>query len=233
MRAAAVVLGVRLTGTAPNGVSAGPDPARGQQVFGRACVACHSLEPDKNMTGPSLADLWGRKAGGLSSFKRYSSAIKSAEVVWGDQTLDRWLTDPKRFIPGNHMLFPGVQDDLARADLMAFLKEAVRPGAPTAQGTPGMEGMMGMGAAMPDLKSVAVSSKVKEINFCGDTYSVTTADGQTVQFWERNLRFKTDTSRDGPPKGSPAIVGAGMVGDRASVIFAAPEEFGQFIKRQC
>ena len=92
---------------------------------------------------------------------------------------------------------------------------------------------MGMGAAVPDLKSVAASSKVKEINFCGDTYSVTTADGQTVQFWERNLRFKTDTSRDGPPKGSPAIVGAGMVGDRASVIFAAPEEFGQFIKRQC
>ena len=90
-----------------------------------------------------------------------------------------------------------------------------------------------MGAAVPNLKSVAAGSKVSEIKYCGDTYSVTTADGQTVQFWERNLRFKTDTSPDGPPKGSPAIVGAGMVGDRASVIFAAPEEFGQFIKRQC
>lgn len=233
MRAAAVVFGLLMIGTASNGVSAGPDPARGQQVFGRSCVACHSLEPDKNMTGPSLADLWGRKAGGLASFKRYSSAIKSADVVWGDQTLDQWLAEPKRFIPGNHMLFPGVQDDPARADIVAFLKQATQPGAQTAQGVPGMQGMMGMGAAVPDLKSVAASSKVKEINLCGDTYSVTTADGQTVQFWERNLRFKTDTSADGPPKGSPAIVGAGMAGDRASVIFAAPEEFGQFIKRQC
>ncbi len=230
MRAAAVVLGLLLIGTASNGVLAGPDPARGQQVFGRSCVACHSLEPDKNMTGPSLADLWGRKAGSLPSFKRYSSAIKSAEVVWGDQTLDQWLTDPKRFIPGNHMLFPGVEDDQTRADIVAFLKQATQPGAPTAQDTPGMEGMS---AAAPNLKSVAASSKVSEIKYCGDTYSVTTADGQTVQFWERNLRFKTDMSADGPPKGSPAIVGTGMAGDRASVIFAAPEEFGQFIKRQC
>jgi len=233
MRAAALALGLLMIGTASNGVLAEPDPARGQQVFGRSCVACHSLEPDKNMTGPSLAGLWGRKAGGLASFNRYSPAIKSAEVVWDDQTLDRWLTDPKRFIPGNLMLFPGVQDEQARADLMTFLKQAAQPGAQSAQGTPGMEGMMGMGAAVPDLKSVAASSKVSEIKYCGDTYSVTTADGQTVQFWERNLRFKTDTSPDGPPKGSPAIVGAGMAGDRASVIFAAPEEFGQFIKRRC
>ena len=230
MRAAAVALGLLLIGTASNGGLAGPNPARGQQVFGRSCVACHSLEPDKNMTGPSLAGLWGRKAGGLASFKRYSPAIKSAEVVWDDQTLDRWLTDPKRFIPGNLMLFPGVQEEQARSDIVAFLKQATQPGAPTAQGMPGTEGM---GAAVPDLKSVAASSKVSEIKYCGDTYSVTTADGQTVQFWERNLRFKTDTSADGPPKGSPAIVGTGMAGDRASVIFAAPEEFGQFIKRQC
>jgi len=59
------------------------------------------------------------------------------------------------------------------------------------------------------------------------------ADGATVQFWERNLRFKTDSSQEGPGEGSPAMVGAGMVGDRASVIFASPDEFGQFITREC
>jgi hypothetical protein len=48
------------------------NPARGQHIFG-ACAACHSLRPDQNMTGPSLADLWGRKAGSLPSFNRYSA----------------------------------------------------------------------------------------------------------------------------------------------------------------
>jgi cytochrome c len=81
-----------------------------------------------------------------------------------------------------------------------------------------MQGMMGMGGGVQSLKSVPASAQVKKIKYCGDTYNVTTADGQTVQFWERNLRFKTDSSEDGPPKGSPAIVGAGMVGDRSSVI---------------
>jgi cytochrome c len=150
-------------------------------------------------------------------------------VVWSEQTLDAWITDPKAFIPGNRMTFAGVLDDQARGDLIAFLKDATQPG----QSAPQMQGMMGMGGEVPNLKQVPAGAQVKEIKYCGDTYTVTTADGQTVQFWERNLRFKTDSGEDGPPTGSPAIVGAGMAGDRSSVIFAAPEEFGQFIKRQC
>jgi cytochrome c2 len=51
-----------------------PEVNRGQRVFG-ACAACHSLEPDRSMTGPSLAGLWGRKGGSLPSFSRYSSAL--------------------------------------------------------------------------------------------------------------------------------------------------------------
>src|SRR5882724_4501815 len=78
------------------------DPARGKRVFG-TCAACHSLEPDRNMTGPSLAELWNRKAGSLSSFTRYSPALKSAGVVWDDKTLDEWIRDPQHFIPGNQM----------------------------------------------------------------------------------------------------------------------------------
>jgi cytochrome c len=206
------------------------DSARGREFFTAACVSCHSLSPEKNMTGPSLNALWGRKAGGLLSFKRYSPALKSADVKWNDQTLDQWLTDPKAFIPGNVMVFPGINKSDQRADLIAFLKEASQTGGQAAQT---MQGMMGMGAGIPNLKSVSPETQVKEIRYCGDTYTVTTADGKSTMFWERNLRFKTDMSEEGPSKGSPAIVGAGMVGDRASIIFAAPEEFGQFIKRQC
>ena len=132
------------------------------------------------------------------------------------------------------MTFPGVKDGRQRADLLAFLKDATRPGrAPSAaaQGG-GMMGMMG-GGQVPNLKKLDAEDRVQSINHCGDTYNVTTADGKVRDFWERNLRFKTDVSSDGPQKGVPALVGAGMMGDRADVIFASPEEISGFISHQC
>jgi cytochrome c len=75
--------------------------------------------------------------------------------------------------------------------------------------------------------------RVQAIRYCHDTYKVTTADGKKHDFWERNLRFKTDSSEDGPEKSAPAIVDSGMLGDRASVIFATPEEISGFITHQC
>jgi cytochrome c len=96
----------------------------------------------------------------------------------------------------------------------------------------GMTGMMG-GGAVPNLKKLGPDERVQMITNCRDTYRVTTADGKTRAFWERNLRFKTDVSEDGPQKGAPAIVGAGMMGDRADVIFAVPEEISTFIAQQC
>src|SRR5438477_11085917 len=103
--------------------------ARGEQDF-RACAACHSLEPDRNMTGPSLAGLWGRKAGSLPTFERYSDALKSSGIIWDDRLLNGWLTDPKAMVPDNEMPFAGIKDAAVRADLLAFLKEASKPGAP-------------------------------------------------------------------------------------------------------
>jgi len=95
-----------------------------------------------------------------------------------------------------------------------------------------MGGMMG-GGRDPDLKNLEPSRQVKSITHCHDTYRVTTADGKTRPFWERNLRFMTDTSGDGPRKDSPAIMPAGMLGDRASVIFASPDEISRTIEARC
>ena len=222
--------------------AASGDIARGQQDF-RACAQCHSLESNRNMTGPSLAGLWGRKAGSLPSFERYSDALKSSGIIWDERSLDAWLTDPQKMVPDNDMPFEGIKDAAVRADLLAFLKDANKPGArqQTAQkgGMKGMRGMMGgMGGMMgggrdPNLKSLEPGQQVKAITYCHDTYRVTTADGKTHAFWERNLRFKTDSSQDGPEKGTPAITPAGMMGDRASVIFAAPEEFTKMIEARC
>jgi len=206
------------------------DAGRGQRVFG-ACAPCHSLEPDKNMTGPSLAGLWSRQAGTLKSFDRYSDALKSSGIIWEDAALNAWITDPQKFISESDMAFRGIKDARQRADLLAFLKEATRPGVPTAQFAQ-RGGMMGGGNA-PNLKKLDPEDRVQAIRYCRDTYRVTTADGKTHNFWERNLRFKTDSSGDGPEKNAPAIVGSGMMGDRASVIFAMPEEISGFIAHQC
>src|SRR5262245_39651018 len=99
------------------------DVALGARAF-RACAACHSVEANRNMTGPSLADIWQRKAGSLSSFSRYSEAMKSSDVIWDEKTLDKYLENPAQFMPGNHMTFPGVPDEKTRKSIVAFLKQA-------------------------------------------------------------------------------------------------------------
>jgi cytochrome c len=66
------------------------DAARGQRNF-RMCAPCHSLEPDRSMTGPSFAGLRDRKAGSLPSFERYSDALKSSGIIWDERSLDAWL----------------------------------------------------------------------------------------------------------------------------------------------
>jgi len=187
------------------------------------------------MTGPSLAEIWNRKSGSLPSFPRYSPALKSAGIIWTDDTLDEWIKDPQHFIPENTMTFPGMKDARQRADLLAFLKDATRPGhAPkTAQGGSQMGGMMMGAGGVPNLKKLDPQDRVQSINHCDDTYKVATADGKVRDFWERNLRFKTDVSDEGPQKGAPALVGAGMMGDRADVIFASPEEISGLIAHQC
>jgi cytochrome c len=205
------------------------DARNGVRAF-RACMACHSLEANRNMTGPSLAGVWDRKAGTAPGFTRYSEVMKHSNVIWGEKSLDGYLKDPAKFMPGNHMTFPGISDDQTRADIVAFLEEeSTGKKVESSQQTQTMP----MRRGVTKLKTVGPSSRVKAITYCGETFKVATADGNTRDFWERNLRFKTDSSNDGPDKDSPAILASGMMGDRASIIFASPEEISAWIKHQC
>lgn len=96
------------------------DPGRGAQIYPR-CLACHSLE--HNRSGPRHCGLFGRPAATLPDFT-YSQALKSSGLVWDEATLDRFLQNPLKAVPGTKMAYAGVKDGQERADLIAYLKLA-------------------------------------------------------------------------------------------------------------
>jgi len=100
------------------------DADRGKAVFEK-CAACHSLEPGKDDDGPSLASIFGRKAGSLEDF-RYSRAMRQSNFTWDEGSLSAFIIDPQGFLPGNRMPFDGITDPIERGDLIAYLKVATK-----------------------------------------------------------------------------------------------------------
>ncbi len=109
-------------------VGAGADAAdieAGKRLYNPG-KACHELEAGKNQLGPSLAGIFGRKAGAIEEFKQYSEALKTSGVVWDDEAIDKYLADPRGFIKGNRMAFPGLKRPEDRANVIAYIKEATK-----------------------------------------------------------------------------------------------------------
>lgn len=97
------------------------DLANGKRQFAK-CRSCHTLdEGGADMTGPNLHGVFGRTAGTKPGY-RYSDALKTAGFAWDADKLDRWLADPRGFLPGNKMSFAGVKAEKDRVDLIAYLK---------------------------------------------------------------------------------------------------------------
>jgi cytochrome c len=101
------------------------DPARGERIYAR-CIACHAIE--SNRTGPQHCGLFERRAGTAPGFSGYSKAMREARIVWNERTLDVFLQDPMKALPGTAMGYAGVKDAQERADLIAWLRQATVPG---------------------------------------------------------------------------------------------------------
>jgi cytochrome c len=214
--------------------SAAGDPTRGAAAF-RVCATCHSVEPGTNLTGPSLAHVWGTRAASAQGFHRYSEALQRSGIVWNEQSLERWLADPQALVRGTAMTFPGMRDARERADVVAYLRAVSEGHAPSPQRGGMMGGMAGMmgGSEPADLRHARAEDVVVTIDHCGDTYPIKTSDGKVRKFWEYNVRLKTDSSSIGPVSGRPVMTRSGMQGDRISIVFVSPKEIGESIRESC
>lgn len=97
---------------------------RGGRIFGM-CAGCHAWKTAERRLGPSLAGVFGRRAGTVPGY-RYSRALRDSGVLWNATTLDAWLADPKKFLPGTRMPFSGIRSARDRSDLIVFLERRAR-----------------------------------------------------------------------------------------------------------
>jgi cytochrome c len=120
--------GVSLTLATQDGARA-QDAAAGEKVFA-PCKACHQIgENAKNLIGPALNGIIGRKAGTYPGYS-YSDANKNSGLTWDEETFSTYIKDPRAKIPGTKMIFPGIKNEQEADNLWAYLKQFGPDGKP-------------------------------------------------------------------------------------------------------
>ncbi|MGE3293458.1 MAG: cytochrome c family protein [Geminicoccaceae bacterium] len=107
------------------GAASAQDAAAGEKVFSK-CKACHVIDAATNRVGPSLHGIIGRQAGTVEGYKYSEAMIQHGKdgLVWSNENLDKYLADPKGFVPKNKMAFPGLKNAEDRANVIAYIDEA-------------------------------------------------------------------------------------------------------------
>jgi nitrite reductase (NO-forming) len=162
--------------SAPKAAAVSGDVAAGKLVF-RKCLACHSLEPGKNGLGPSLSGIVGKKASSVANFS-YSPAMKGSNLTWDVATLNKYLSDPQKLVPGNKMPFPGLQTENERNAVIAYLAAGPTPAA----AAPVLSAARAPSAATPPTAAAAPTGQPGSSYVPGLRYTLRTgiAEGRMV-----------------------------------------------------
>jgi cytochrome c len=120
MRFPRVILTLNILAATAAGSAVAGDVEAGKTAF-KKCALCHTTEAGKNKIGPSLFGVVARKSATLDGFN-YSEAMKKFDHVWDEETLDKYLADPREVVPGTKMIFPGIKDKTERDDVIAYLE---------------------------------------------------------------------------------------------------------------
>jgi len=99
---------------------AGPAPVRPPAAF-MQCRSCHSSVPGQHGVGPSLAGVFGTRAGDIAGYT-FSDALKKSALTWDEATLDKWIEAPSRLVPGTKMIYPGQPDPAKRREIVEYIK---------------------------------------------------------------------------------------------------------------
>ena len=97
------------------------DAESGKKQFNK-CAACHSVEPDVQMMGPTLYGLMGREVGSVEGFP-FSEAMESADFIWTEETLSAFIESPLQYLPGTVMPFGGIRKADQRQALNCYIKQ--------------------------------------------------------------------------------------------------------------
>ena len=120
MAISTIVLAAAGMTLAAGAAKAAGDAAAGKVAF-KKCEVCHSAAAGQNKVGPSLFGVAGRASASVPGFA-YSDAMKAFKHTWDEATLDSYLADPRKVVPGTKMIFPGIKDAKERADVIAYLE---------------------------------------------------------------------------------------------------------------
>lgn len=122
-----VVLVASLLASAVVPLAAATDLSHGERQFNRNCKVCHTVGPSEpHRQGPNLHGLFNRRSGSVEDFYGYSYNMRQLEIVWNEETLDRYLAEGRDFVRGTTMRMANIRDEEDRRAIIAYLREATQ-----------------------------------------------------------------------------------------------------------